>query len=147
VGQPLRLWPKVSLAGDGSYPEIRTEMPAAQLLFIGSFHPAFVQTLRFDRLGPIPAGATTVRLSDSAASARYRVGDQIILTNTDWGRTGPFGLPRYAWLNYVVAKHGSVITLREAVDVAVTGQIAPLKEGRARFNGPCFSTRMAKCPA
>ena len=138
VTMPLKLWPRVSLRGDGSYPELRGYQPRAQLLFVGSFHPAFVERLSFEPLSDFAAGSRIVRLGHEANAGRFRVGDQVLVASALSGHTGPFRLPHYAWLNNVVERDGPRLTLREPIDVAVPCMIASLKGVSARFGVPLF---------
>lgn len=134
----LVIRPGVSLVGDGSHPLIKSARTDRQLLFPGNFHPAFLEKLRYDQLRRFQPGTHTVILSDSIAAARYRPGDQIVIADRRWGRTGTFGLTKHSWLNVVMSVKGNRLTLREPIDVDVPAEITRIADGRGRTGIPLF---------
>lgn len=138
IGAPLVMRPRVSLIGDGSTPRLvqRGAGRYGQMLSAGNFHPDFISRARYHPAAPTVAGSNRVVLERAEDAAQYRVGDQVYVASRRWGKTGGFGLPQHGWINLVTAREGRTLILREAIDVAVSAQVARLGANAGRGGTP-----------
>lgn len=142
ISTPLRLKPRVSIAGTGGSPLIENTQTSGgigkqEVFLVGNFHPDFTEEWTYYPCGTVQAG-NKVTVSNAGDSANFSVGDQVAVSSSATTSVGGFTIPVYMCLSTVHSINGAEITLNESIDTTFVGGIARVASVNGRNGIPLF---------